>query len=181
MNVEYDFRCHRYQIVQSGPLTLPEAERLLAAKTKSLKTHTQKHYRKKIEELHKFLTETYEKLAAVVENGQPDFYSGLDCIRLAEASMVRVFRFGCAFNLASPATPVEALRTVGQLLAWTQDIIDRERPMTAAEVASRLNVSINEVYSLVRREEIPSFRVGRAIRVLPEGIAHLVKPRRKGR
>ncbi len=179
MDVRYDFRRCRYQIVESGPLTLQEAERLLAHKTDSLKTHKQKHDRQKIAELHEFLTETYEKLAAVVENGQPDFYSGLDCIRLAEASMVRVFRFGCTITLASPTSPIEALRTVGQLLAWTQDIIDRERPMTAAEVAERLNISVKEVYKLVRREEIPSFRIGRAIRVPPDAIAHLMKPRRR--
>jgi excisionase family DNA binding protein len=181
MDVQYDFRRHCYQIVESGPLTLPEAERLLTEKTKSLKTYTQNHHRQKIAELHEFLTETYEKLAAVVENGQPDFYSGLDYLRLTEAVMVRVCRFGCTIKLASPTSPIEALRAVGQLLAWTQDIIDRERPMTTAEVAARLNISVREVYSLVRHEEIPSFRIGRAIRVPPDGIAHLMRPRRKGR
>ncbi|MGO9109261.1 MAG: helix-turn-helix domain-containing protein [Thermoguttaceae bacterium] len=180
MDVKYDFCHHRYQIVESGPLTLDEAERLLAHKTNSLKTHTQNHHRQKIAELHEFLTETYERLTAVVENGEPDFYSGLDYLRLTEAVMVRVCRFGCTIKLASPASPIEALRSVGQLLAWTQDIIDRERPMTTAEVAARLNISVREVYSLVRREEISSFRIGRAIRVLPDDIAHLMKPRRRG-
>lgn len=180
MDVKYDFCRQRYQVVESGPLTLDEAERFLAHKTNSLKTHTQDHHRQKIAELHEFLTETYEELATVVENGQPDFYSGLDCIRLAETSMVRVCRFGCTTKLTSPTSSIEALRTVGQLLAWTQDIIDRERPMTVAEVAARLNVSAREVYSLVRREEIPSFRIGRAIRVPPEGITYLTKPRRRG-
>ena len=180
MDVRYDFRRCRYQIVDSGPLTLPEAERLLAHKTNSQKTHTQNHQRQKIAELHEFLTETYEKLAAVVENGPPDFYSGHDYVRLAEVAVVRVCRFGCTIKLASPTSPIEALRTVGQLLAWTQEIIDRERPMTVAEVAARLNIRVREVYSLVQRDEIPSFRIGRAIRVPPDGIAHLMKPRRKG-
>ena len=177
-DVTYDFRRRQYQVTPGGPLSLIEAERLLASKTASLKQHTQDHRRQKIAELHEFLTETFETLAAVVENGQPDFYSGNDYVRLAETAIVRVCRYGCTIKLASPTSPVEALRAIGQLLAWTQDIIDRERPMTVDEVAERASITVRRVYSLVRREEIPSFRVGRAIRVPPDGIAHLTRPKR---
>ncbi len=60
------------------------------------------------------------------------------------------------------------------------DSPEHKAAVTTAEVAARLNISVREVYSLVRREEISSFRIGRAIRVLPDDIAHLMKPRRRG-
>jgi len=81
----------------------------------------------KIADLHKFLTETFETLVSVVEHRPPDFYSGHDYVKLAEAVAVRVRRFGCTVKIVEPATPIEALRLIGKLLGWCQDIIDRER------------------------------------------------------
>jgi hypothetical protein len=92
------------------------------------KQHCQAHYNDKIRELHKFLTRTFEQLVAVVENGTPDFHSGHDYVKLAEAVAVRVCRLGCTVAINEPTTPIEAMRLVGKLLGWTQDIIDRERP-----------------------------------------------------
>ncbi len=107
------------------------------------KQHCQADHSDKIRELDEFLTRTFEQLVAVVEYGT-EFYGGQVYVKLTEAVAVRVCRLGCTVKIIEPTTPIEAMRLVGKLLGWCQDIIDRERPMKVSEVAARLNVGVKK-------------------------------------
>ncbi len=164
-NVEYSFRLHKYQIVPGGPLTLEKAERCRADKIKSPKHHTEDHHRQKISELHAFLTETFRLLETIIQLGPDGFYD--DWERLATTAAVRVLRFGRTVVINESSTPLEALRAVGRLMAWTQDVIDRERPMKVSEIAERLHCGTKKIYALIKSEVMPSFKVGGSLRVDP--------------
>ena len=46
--------------------------------------------------------------------------------------------------------------------------------LKATEVAERLNISRSLVYQLIQAGEIPTIRIGRAVRVLPEDLEEYI-------
>ena len=55
---------------------------------------------------------------------------------------------------------------------WSQPVHGRDRILlTAAQVAERLNVSVQRVYELARTGRLPSIRIGRQVRIDPVQLA----------
>jgi excisionase family DNA binding protein len=53
--------------------------------------------------------------------------------------------------------------------------IEITRLMNAQEVADTLSIAKSTAYLLIQRKEIPSVRVGRAVRVRPEDLEEYIK------
>ncbi|KJL45825.1 excisionase family DNA-binding protein [Microbacterium trichothecenolyticum] len=60
----------------------------------------------------------------------------------------------------------------------TVQAVPREAAITAAELAAKLSCSLDTVYRLAEKGDLPGFRLGREWRFYPSVVdAHLTKPR----
>ena len=49
-----------------------------------------------------------------------------------------------------------------------------KRLLNAKEVANQLNVSVRTVRRLIAQKKLPTIRIGRAVRVLPDSVGQLI-------
>ncbi len=120
-----------------------------------------------IDELRRFLQETFDAIDGWCRYGTPDFYAGLDAVELAEEAQRLACRFGCDVEMAPTKTPQDALRVVGRLLAWATPV---PKALTVKQAADRLGVSARTVYDLVECGRLKCQRIGKGrgtIRIRP--------------
>ncbi len=102
----------------------------------------------------RWLREQYDAIEALVEYGEPDFFTGLEIAEMIEQASRLACRFGAGHLIGNspPTTPLEALAVLGRLLAWQPDPPDL---LSVEEVAGRLGTSVRSVWRMRSRGEIP--------------------------
>jgi hypothetical protein len=122
-----------------------------------------------IDELRRFLQETFDAIDGWCRYGTPDFYTGLDAAELAEEAQRLACRFGCDVEMPPTKTPQDALRLVGRLLAWADRPFVPPEVMTAGDAIRYLRLDVDDrdpaerLRNLVRRQGLPVVRRGRLL------------------
>ena len=108
-----------------------------------------------LEDFRRHLQRTFDSIDGCCLFGRPDFYTGLDAVELAEDSQRLACRFGCDLPMTSAASPQEALRVVGRLLAWTNS----QCPYFDSSAACNyLGITEQSLYGLVERRRLVPLR-----------------------
>jgi excisionase family DNA binding protein len=119
-----------------------------------------------IDELRRFLQQTFDAIDGWCRYGKPDFYTGLEAAELAEESQRLACRFGYDMEMTPARTPQEALRAVGKLLAWADRPFAPPEIMTAEDAIRYLRLDVDgrdpaeRLRNLVRRQGLPAVRRG---------------------
>ncbi len=105
----------------------------------------------------RWLAEQFSVLETVCQLGEPSFFEQLDIYHTLEQAGILACRFG-AGHLLEPLTPsvrpMDGLRVLGSLLAWSQQGKQSDL-FTVGEVAEKLSVSTRSVWRMVSTAEIP--------------------------
>lgn len=105
----------------------------------------------------RWLREQFEVLEALVQYGEPDFYTGIEVADLVEHAQRLACRFG-AGNLIGDEpprpTPLQALAVVGRFLAWAEQG-DAPDLLSVREVAAKLGTSSRSVWRMLSARQIP--------------------------
>ena len=108
-----------------------------------------------IEDLRRYLHETFDAIDGWCQHGTPDFYIGLEATELAEEAQRLACRFGCDVPITPAKTPQEALRAVGRLLSWS----DSQCPYFDSRAACNyLGITEQSLYGLVERKRLVPLR-----------------------
>jgi predicted DNA-binding transcriptional regulator AlpA len=105
----------------------------------------------------RWLSERFEVLEALVQHGEPDFFSDIEVADLVEQAQRLACRFGAGDligeRLAMP-TPLQALAVLGRLLAWSEQ---RDAPdlLCVRDVAAKLGTSSRSVWRMLSAGQIP--------------------------
>lgn len=105
----------------------------------------------------RWLCERFDVLEALVQHGEPDFYTGIEVADLVEEAQRLACRFG-AGNLIGDErprpTPMQALAVLGRLLAWAEQ---GEPPdlLSVRDVAAKLGTSSRSVWRMLSAGQIP--------------------------
>jgi hypothetical protein len=122
-----------------------------------------------VEDLRRYLQETFDTIDGWCRYGTPDFYTGLEAAELAEEAQGFACRFGCDLPMTPAASPRDALRLVGMLLDWTKRPFVPPEMLTQEDLIRYLRLDVDErdpverVRNLIRYQGLPVTRRGRLL------------------